>query len=196
MDRGVFVQLCHINAGIWLCRFMVGRASISCFSLARFLLGTMATSVRSNQTVRFVIVYLTCDDFVSDACLSCLSQEYPQNAYHLLVCDDSREGNYLAAVSQFARQHRRLHLVRRPTRDGFKAGNLNHAVRSFTNEADESDRYSRRRNPASAHRVFGGSRESNSEITSRCRFRARRSHVRSCPNEWPARHTLSECLRA
>lgn len=37
--------------------------------------------------VRFAVLYVTCDDFQGDACLSCITQDY-QGPYRVLIGDD------------------------------------------------------------------------------------------------------------
>lgn len=74
------------------------------------------------------ILYPTCNDFQPEATTSCLNQDYPN--FHLFLLDDSTEDEFHAAVEAFHAAHReRTTIVRRPTRQGFKAGNLNHALR-------------------------------------------------------------------
>lgn len=73
------------------------------------------------------ILYPTCNDFQAEAAASCLDQTYP--SFHLFLLDDSTEDEFLAAVNAFHGSHLdRTTIVRRQTRKGFKAGNLNHAL--------------------------------------------------------------------
>ncbi len=75
------------------------------------------------------VLYTTCNDFVEASAASCLSQRYPEYTVYLL--DDSSDPAWRARVDAFAARHPgRARVVRRPDRRGFKAGNLNHALRT------------------------------------------------------------------
>jgi cellulose synthase/poly-beta-1,6-N-acetylglucosamine synthase-like glycosyltransferase len=79
------------------------------------------------------ILYPTCNDFQVEAAMSCLSQDYPN--FHLFLLDDSTKDKSRAAVEAFHAAHpEKTTIVRRPTRQGFKAGNLNHALRGAAAE--------------------------------------------------------------
>jgi cellulose synthase/poly-beta-1,6-N-acetylglucosamine synthase-like glycosyltransferase len=67
-------------------------------------------------------------DFQAEAIATCLNQDYPD--FHVFLLDDSTRPEFRAAVEGFHAQHpERTTLIRRATRQGFKAGNLNHALR-------------------------------------------------------------------
>jgi cellulose synthase/poly-beta-1,6-N-acetylglucosamine synthase-like glycosyltransferase len=73
------------------------------------------------------VLYTTCNDFVEESAASCVAQDYPDFVVYLL--DDSTEPEFRARVDAFAGQHGdRVRLVRRGSRRGYKAGNLNHAL--------------------------------------------------------------------
>lgn len=73
------------------------------------------------------VLYTTCNDFVEESAASCVSQQYP--AFTVYLLDDSSEPAMRARVDAFAARHpERVRVVRRGTRRGFKAGNLNHAL--------------------------------------------------------------------
>ncbi len=74
------------------------------------------------------ILYPTCDDFQAAAAATAVAQDYPSG--HVFILDDSRAATSREAVDEFQRMHpRRVTVVRRPSPEGFKAGNLNHALR-------------------------------------------------------------------
>ena len=74
------------------------------------------------------ILYPTCNDFQPEAADSCLNQDY--SAFHIFLLDDSTQNKYCSAVDAFHAAHpESTTVVRRSTRLGFKAGNLNHALR-------------------------------------------------------------------
>ncbi len=74
------------------------------------------------------ILYPTCDDFQREAVLTCLAQDYLD--FHVFVLDDSRSTSFKQTVDAFGREFPdRVTVIRRTDRKGFKAGNLNHALR-------------------------------------------------------------------
>ena len=76
---------------------------------------------------RFAIFYTTCDDFVPECLESCLLQEYPKESFTVVVCDDSRDPDCQAEIARVCDGKDGVELLRRGSRRGFKAGNLNHA---------------------------------------------------------------------
>jgi cellulose synthase/poly-beta-1,6-N-acetylglucosamine synthase-like glycosyltransferase len=73
-------------------------------------------------------LYCTHNDFDEDAATSCLRLDYP--CFHVYVLDDSTDPAYVKRINIFTHQHpTRVTIVRRRCRQGFKAGNLNHALR-------------------------------------------------------------------
>jgi cellulose synthase/poly-beta-1,6-N-acetylglucosamine synthase-like glycosyltransferase len=73
------------------------------------------------------MLYTTRNDFVEEAALSCIAQDYPD--YTVYILDDSSEPEFKARVDAFAAQHSdRVRVVRRADRKGFKAGNINHGL--------------------------------------------------------------------
>jgi cellulose synthase/poly-beta-1,6-N-acetylglucosamine synthase-like glycosyltransferase len=75
----------------------------------------------------------TCDDFQADAAVTAVMQDYP--ACRVFILDDSRSEDSRRAIDRFARAHpERVTVIRRPSREGFKAGNLNHALRGPARE--------------------------------------------------------------
>jgi cellulose synthase/poly-beta-1,6-N-acetylglucosamine synthase-like glycosyltransferase len=92
--------------------------------------------------VRFVILYMTCDDFQEASCSSCVEQSYPETLYRVLICDDSRNPEKIAQVDAFFLAHRgmggiEIEVVRRGDRPkGYKAGNLNHAIQQLRDGED------------------------------------------------------------
>jgi cellulose synthase/poly-beta-1,6-N-acetylglucosamine synthase-like glycosyltransferase len=73
------------------------------------------------------ILYPTCNDFQTEAALTCLNQDYPD--FHLFLLDDSYDEEYCGKVTAFHNQYpEKTTILRRADRKGFKAGNLNHAL--------------------------------------------------------------------
>jgi cellulose synthase/poly-beta-1,6-N-acetylglucosamine synthase-like glycosyltransferase len=79
------------------------------------------------------LLYTTCNDFVERSALTCVNQEYP--SFTVYILDDSSNPSFRSEVDRFAARHAdRVRVVRRPDRRGFKAGNLNHALRNVAKE--------------------------------------------------------------
>lgn len=79
------------------------------------------------------ILYTTCDDFDAEACESALRQTHPR--VRLLICDDSSDPWNRAVIDRWAAaQEQRVRVVRRGNNEGFKAGNLNHAIAYYVHE--------------------------------------------------------------
>ncbi|MCB0579091.1 MAG: glycosyltransferase [Phaeodactylibacter sp.] len=73
------------------------------------------------------ILYTTCNDFVEESALSCVQQDYPN--YTVYMLDDSPSPECQAEVDAFAARFPELvKVVRRPSREGFKAGNMNYGL--------------------------------------------------------------------
>ncbi len=88
-------------------------------------------SLRTTPSV--AVLYTTCDDFVERSAASCVSIDYPD--YHVYILDDSRTDAAKAQVDAFAERHLgRVTVVRRANKAGFKAGNLNHALKHIAHE--------------------------------------------------------------
>ena len=62
-----------------------------------------------------------------------LRLDYPQDRYHVVVADDSTDESSRREIEAFCREHPgRIRYVHRTDRRGFKAGALNHALRTVT----------------------------------------------------------------
>jgi cellulose synthase/poly-beta-1,6-N-acetylglucosamine synthase-like glycosyltransferase len=78
---------------------------------------------------RIALLYPTCNDFQYIAAESCLNQDYPD--FHIYLLDDSTDARHQALVDAFHCAHpKRTTVIRRPDRQGFKAGNLNYALQN------------------------------------------------------------------
>lgn len=83
----------------------------------------------SSVSLQFSVLYLTCDDFQPRSCLSCLRQDYPEELYRIIICDDSSNPRYIDQINQFVDRHPSVTVLRRGNQLGFKAGNLNYAFK-------------------------------------------------------------------
>lgn len=73
------------------------------------------------------ILYLTKDDFISEAVQSCIRQDYPR--FHVFILDDSVMPESREKIDKFAENYRdKLTIIRRPFLKDYKAGNLNYAL--------------------------------------------------------------------
>lgn len=83
---------------------------------------------------RIAILYTTCDDFNPAACQSCVNQNYPD--FRVLVLDDSEKRPYQRIVRKFCKESHPVPCDRviRKTRNGYKAGNLNYALKNHVTE--------------------------------------------------------------
>lgn len=93
-------------------------------------------SAPNNAVVpRVAILYLTCDDFRHRSVKTCVEVEYP--AFRVFILDDSTEKAFQEQVDTFAQEHTGLvDVVRRGSRIGFKAANLNSAIKTYLCDYD------------------------------------------------------------
>lgn len=92
-----------------------------------------ASAIAGGERPPVALLYTTCNDFSEAAVESCLAQRYPHCRVYIL--DDSSETAYRERVDAFARvRPQRVQIVRRADRRGYKAGNLNHALREVARE--------------------------------------------------------------
>ena len=91
------------------------------------------TSSPCETSERVALLYTTCDDFDPIACLSGLSQSHHHT--RLIICDDSRHQSSRDRIDQWVETAgSRASVIRRPNRDGLKAGNLNYAIETAVTE--------------------------------------------------------------
>ena len=91
-----------------------------------------ASAAADGAVAAVAVLYTTCNDFVEAGAASCARLDYPN--YRMYILDDSTEPTFRARVDRFAAGRPNVEVVRRPTRAGFKAGNLNHALRNHVHE--------------------------------------------------------------
>jgi len=81
------------------------------------------------------ILYTTRNDFQEKAILSCVKQSYPN--FHVHILDDSTDETYKRVIDQFHHSHpQQTTIVRRKDRSGFKAGNMNNALRNHATQCE------------------------------------------------------------
>ena len=76
------------------------------------------------------VLYTTRNDFREEAVHSCLDLDYPEA--HVFILDYSTSANYQKRIDDWASTFSsKITIIRRPTHEGFKAGNLNNALRQI-----------------------------------------------------------------
>ena len=86
-----------------------------------------------HKTPEVAVLYTACNDFVRKSAESCLHINYPK--YTVYILDDSSDPKCKAQIDQFASENARLvKVIRRADRSGYKAGNLNNALRHHVTE--------------------------------------------------------------
>ena len=79
------------------------------------------------------VLYTTCNDFVLESAVSCLAMKYRN--FRIYILDDSSDPAYKQKIDRFVSLNpEKVQVVRRKNRKGFKAGNLNHALRHVVTE--------------------------------------------------------------
>ena len=79
------------------------------------------------------ILYTTCNDFMPESVVSCVNQDYPN--FKVYILDDSTDETIMDEIDQFASRYKeRIKVVRRTSREGFKAGNMNYGLENYVFE--------------------------------------------------------------
>jgi membrane glycosyltransferase len=113
----------------WL--YGIYNLSVVLFALVSRLQGDIAHASGATDTP-VAVLYTTCNDFVETSALSCASLDYEH--YRLYILDDSNDREIMRKIDRFAERHEHVQVVRRANREGFKAGNLNHALAGIVSE--------------------------------------------------------------
>lgn len=125
--------LAHVNAAIWWLILLWAFHHLA-FQLCSLFKKKTARTRRKDpaEPPPIAILYTTCDDLGSECLQSCLNQDYEN--FRVLICDDSKQDKYKERIETFVEDYEKkyaptkLTVVRRPTSQGFKAGNLNYAI--------------------------------------------------------------------
>jgi cellulose synthase/poly-beta-1,6-N-acetylglucosamine synthase-like glycosyltransferase len=93
-------------------------------------------AVRDDSEIpRVAILYTTRNDFQEKAARSCLDQTYSN--FHVFILDDSTDNTFKCAVDDFHTAYgKKTTVIRREDRKGFKAGNLNNALKHHVVDYD------------------------------------------------------------
>ncbi len=91
---------------------------------------TARETLAMERSPRVAILYATRNDFREECADSCLSLQYSN--YHLFILDDGTLPEYRDRINRWAgRDPAKVSIVRRDNCVGFKAGNLNNALRQI-----------------------------------------------------------------
>jgi len=94
-----------------------------------------APPIDSQCQARVAILHTVCNDFQHRALMSCVQQNHRN--FHVYVLDDSSSEDIKSSIDDFASDHRhRITIIRRDNRNGFKAGNINHALPRLLDSCD------------------------------------------------------------
>ncbi len=75
------------------------------------------------------------NDPVAVRCIKkCLAFDYPKNKYNILVADDSNDDITPRILREFAKGKENVKIIRRSTREGYKPGALNNALKHSTGD--------------------------------------------------------------
>ncbi len=79
---------------------------------------------------RVALLYTTYNDFQEKCVLSCVNQQYDN--FQVFILDDSFDEEYKLRIDSFALKYKDLvTVIRRQNRNGYKAGNINNALRQI-----------------------------------------------------------------
>ena len=113
----------------WL--YGIYNLSVVLFALISRFQGDMEQAAGATDTP-VAVLYTTCNDFVETSALSCASLDYEH--YKVYILDDSSDSEIKYKIDRFAARFEHVQVVRRQNRQGFKAGNLNHALAGVVSE--------------------------------------------------------------
>lgn len=86
-----------------------------------------------HETPPVAILYTTCNDFIQESVESCLHISYPN--YTLYILDDGDDPAIRSKIDAYAEENPDwVKVIRRPNREGYKAGNLNNALEHHVTE--------------------------------------------------------------
>jgi len=101
--------------------------------LAAYFLFRTCKPERALVRGRVAVMYTVCNDFKLAAAETCANQDYDD--FHMFVLDDSTSEEERGKVDAFQSLHpERVTVIRRGDRAGFKAGNMNNALRQLKDE--------------------------------------------------------------
>lgn len=124
--------LAYVSAGIWWLVLLWTLYHLA-FQITSLFIAPPKKRPPNSHLPSVAILYPTCDDFNPNSCKTCLDQDYEN--YRVFVCDDSTQTEYKNKIREFYQSNSdNFQLVTRPENKGFKAGNLNHAIKNHVTE--------------------------------------------------------------
>jgi GT2 family glycosyltransferase len=123
LETTAIVLIGAASSAIWL----NGVRHLAMWATARFWFrpaGTSPVAASSSPSRRVALLYCTADDFDPTALHSSMAQQHPVTT---VILDDSARDELRSAIDAFAIENG-AEVIRRSTRSGFKAGNLNHGI--------------------------------------------------------------------
>jgi cellulose synthase/poly-beta-1,6-N-acetylglucosamine synthase-like glycosyltransferase len=131
--RPLFSIVAHISFGIWWLVLLWALHHLAFQLRAMFFRPACLAESGVSPSPAVAVLYTTCDDFDEGCCSSCIGQDYED--VRVYVLDDSSDAAYVARVRAFVQAHSdRCRYVTRSNRTGFKAGNINNALRNHVTE--------------------------------------------------------------
>jgi cellulose synthase/poly-beta-1,6-N-acetylglucosamine synthase-like glycosyltransferase len=121
----------HVSAFIWWLVLLWGLHHLF-FQVGALFKKRRSPSRTNSKTPLIAVLYATRDDFDAACCFSCLDQDYKR--FSVFICDDSDKPEIREQIDNFEREHSKkgtkskCEVLRRGTKRGFKAGNLNDAI--------------------------------------------------------------------
>jgi len=132
-----FSVLARVSAAIWWLVLLWALHHLV-FQLSALFGGRTSNGKAEGREADFelpivAILYVTCDDFNRESCQSCVDQDYRRS--RVLICDDSKLPAYKKMARDFSAEYSSgCRLITRSSSQGFKAGNVNHAIKNFVTE--------------------------------------------------------------
>ncbi len=138
-DNNLIAILSLISAIIWWAILLWAMHHTAYQFISIFSSSNISNSNKKNKKeknpnqISIAIVYPTCNDLDEKALLSCVGQNY--NNFHVYICDDSTNQTYMDKIDIFLKKYNaKCDLIRRAEKKGFKAGNLNNAIKDHIKE--------------------------------------------------------------
>lgn len=125
LEKAALLSFAAMLVVFWM--FAAYHISVVLFAFASPC-GNIARLCEESDSLPVAMLCPICNDFQADAAATWVNQDYPD--FHVFILDDSTEQKFMNEVDAFhARHFERTTVVRRSVRKGFKAGNLNSALR-------------------------------------------------------------------
>jgi glycosyltransferase involved in cell wall biosynthesis len=130
IDNALITYLALISAIIWWGILLWALHHTAYQLISLFNTNNKKENSEIYKRVAIAIVYPTYNDLDEEALKSCLNQNFKD--FHVYICDDSTSKKYRDRIDEIERKYSNCTISRRndDDRKGFKAGNLNYAIRN------------------------------------------------------------------